>query len=88
MWIETIGYLAGLIWVSQAFPQIYKVYQSKKAWDLSYLTIYMVIFATILWWIYGYSLQSWPILYPNLLLWISYIFLLIIKIKYDKKKRT
>jgi len=88
MWIETIWYVAGILWVSQAFPQIYKIYLTKQAWDLSYITITMVIICTFLRSIYGYNIQSWPILYPNILLWCSYIFLLWIKIKYDKKKRT
>lgn len=82
--IEIIWYIAWMLWVSQAIPQIYKIYKTKKAMDLSYITIYMLIICTWLWSIYWYKLNLYPILYPNLLLGIFYCFLLILKIKYDK----
>jgi MtN3 and saliva related transmembrane protein len=85
MWIEIVWYIAGIIWVTQAFPQIIKVYKTKKAQDLSYITIVMVIVCTALRSIYWYNISSWPILYPNILLGISYIFLLSIKLRYDKE---
>ena len=84
MWIEMIWYIAWILWVWQAIPQIFKVYKTKKAWDLSYMTIYMVIICTGLRWFYWYTLDLYPILYPNLLLWSLYVILLFIKIKYDK----
>lgn len=84
MGIEIVGYIAGIIWVTQAFPQIWKVYKTKKAQDLSYATIIMVIVCTALRSIYWYEIWSGPILYPNMILWVSYIFLLSIKVKYDK----
>jgi MtN3 and saliva related transmembrane protein len=86
MWIEIVWYIAGIIWVTQAFPQILKVYKTKKAQDLSYITIVMVIVCTALRSIYWYKIWNWPILYPNMILGISYIFLLSIKLRYDKKK--
>ncbi len=84
MWIELIWYIAWILWVSQAIPQILKIYKTKKANDLSYITIYMVIICTGLRGIYGYTLDLYPIFYPNLLLWLLYLILLFIKIKYDK----
>ena len=85
--IEIIWYIAGIIWVTQAFPQILKVYKTKKAKDLSYITVIMVIICTTLRSIYWYVIGNGPLLYPNLLLGISYIFLLSIKLKYDKNNK-
>lgn len=85
MLIEIIGYLAGIIWVTQTIPQIYKVYKTKEAKSLSYISLIMVIICSILRVIYWFAKEASPVYVANWIFWFFMITLLILKLKYDKR---
>ena len=59
---EIVGYAASFITSITFIPQVYFVYKRKSADDISYVTLYLNIFAGILWIIYGSYLESLQII--------------------------
>ena len=64
-WIEIVGHFGALLSSITFIPQVYKAWQSKSVGDLS-LNMMMIVFtSTIVWLIYGISLDLWPVIVAN-----------------------
>ena len=63
--MDIIGYVGtGLLGVTMV-PQVYKTFKDKKANDLSWIYLCLQISSNILFIIYGFGLQSLPIIISN-----------------------
>ena len=84
--IEFFGYFAAILTTAAFLPQLIKTLKTKKADDVSLITLIMFICGVASWIIYGYSIYSVPILMANTITFILNLFILISKIYYEKKK--
>ena len=85
--IEFFGYFAAILTTAAFLPQLIKTLKTKKADDVSLITLIMFICGVASWIIYGYKISSSPILIANLITFILNLFILISKIYYSKNIR-
>ena len=83
--IEVFGYLAAFLTTVAFLPQLIKTLKTKKAEDVSSITLIMFICGVGSWIIYGYKISSSPILIANIITFILNLFILISKLYYSKK---
>ena len=83
--IEFFGYLAAILTTAAFLPQLIKTIKTKKADDVSLITLIMFICGVFSWIIYGYKISSTPILTANLITFILNFLILISKLLYSKK---
>ena len=82
--IEIFGYIAAILTTAAFLPQLIKTLKTKKADDVSLITLIMFIFGVLCWIIYGYNISSIPILTANLITLILNLLILISKIYFSK----
>ena len=85
--IEFYGYIAAILTTAAFLPQLIKTLKTKKAEDVSLVTLIMFIFGVGCWIIYGYKISSLPILIANIITLILNLFILISKIYYSRNIR-
>ena len=64
---EFFGYFAAILTTAAFLPQLIKTLKSKKADDVSLITLIMFICGVLSWIIYGYKISSFPILIANII---------------------
>ena len=82
--IEFFGYIAAILTTAAFLPQLIKTLKTKKAEDVSLVTLIMFICGVGSWIIYGYKISSLPILIANIITLILNLFILISKIYFYK----
>ena len=85
-YIDLFGFLAALLTTIAFLPQLYKTWQTKSADDVSLIMLILFITGLISWIIYGYKINSIPILVANIMTLIFNFSILILKITYSKQK--
>ncbi len=85
--IEFFGYIAAILTTAAFLPQLIKTLKTKKAEDVSLVTLIMFICGVGAWIIYGYKISSLPILIANIITLILNLFILISKIYYSRNFR-
>ena len=83
--IEFFGYFAAILTTAAFLPQLIKTLKTKKADDVSLVTLIMFISGVGSWIFYGYKISSFPIVLANIITFILNLFILISKIYYAKK---
>ena len=83
--IEFFGYFAAILTTTAFLPQLIKTLKTKKADDVSLLTLIMFLCGVGCWIIYGYAISSFPILLANIITLILNFLILISKIYYGRK---
>ena len=83
--IEYYGYFAAILTTAAFLPQLIKTLNTKKADDVSLVTLIMFICGVASWIIYGYSISSLPILIANIITFMLNFFILFSKIYYARK---
>jgi MtN3 and saliva related transmembrane protein len=83
--IGIIGIIAGICTTISFIPQIIKILKTRHARDIS-LYMYMVLTTGIfLWLIYGIFLGEFPIILANSVSFTLCVFIIIFKIRYNRK---
>ena len=82
---EFFGYFAAILTTAAFLPQLVKTLKTKKAEDVSLITLIMFLSGVGSWIIYGYKISSFPILLANIITFILNLLILISKIYYSKK---
>ena len=82
--IEFFGYFAALLTTLAFLPQLIKTLKTKKAEDVSLITLIMFLTGVLSWIIYGYKISSTPILIANIITFILNLLILIFKIAFSK----
>ena len=85
--IEFFGYFAAILTTTAFLPQLIKTLNTKKAEDVSLITLIMFICGVGSWIIYGYKISSKPILIANIITLLLNLFILISKLYYSKQLR-
>ena len=83
--IEFFGYFAAILTTLAFLPQLIKTLKTKKAEDVSLITLIMFLTGVLSWIIYGYRISSYPILIANIITFILNLLILIFKITFSKK---
>ena len=81
---EFFGYSAAILTTVAFLPQLIKTLKTKKADDVSLITLIMFIIGVLSWIIYGYKISSLPILLANLITFVLNLLILISKIYFSK----
>ena len=83
--IEFFGYFAAILTTLAFLPQLIKTFKTKKAEDVSLITLIMFLTGLLSWIIYGYKISSTPILVANVITFILNLLILIFKVTFAKK---
>ena len=83
--VEFFGYFAAILTTLAFLPQLIKTLKTKKAEDVSLITLIMFLTGVFSWIIYGYKISSTPILLANIITFILNLLILIFKITFSKK---
>ena len=65
-------------------PQVIKSYKTKSVEDLSLWMIIATFVGTVFWILYGYLINSKPVLIMNIIFGFVVLFQLFLKLKYQK----
>ena len=84
--IEFFGYFAAILTTLAFLPQLIKTLKTKKAEDVSLITLIMFLTGVLSWIVYGYKIASIPILLANLITFVLNLLILIFKITFSKNK--
>ena len=82
--VDIFGYFAAILTTAAFLPQLIKTLKTKKADDVSLITLIMFITGVLSWIIYGYKISSIPIVIANLITLILNILILISKVYFSK----
>ena len=82
-----LGLVASIYGLLMRIPQIYKIFVTKSATDLSYVSIFIGCSSEVLWFAYGYMQNDISIISSSSGHFTIVMTLLIIKCYYDRKKR-
>ena len=79
---DSIWYLATAVWTFLMLPQVIKSFKTKNMKDISWWMIIMYIWNCGLWLIYGFLINSIPLMLCNFIALIIGLLQLTLKIKY------
>ncbi len=82
--VQFFGYFAAILTTLAFLPQLVKTLKTKKAEDVSLVTLIMFLTGVLSWIIYGYKISSTPILIANVVTFILNLLILIFKITFSK----
>jgi len=83
--IEILGLIAAFLTTAAFLPQVYKTWKTKDVTALSLPMLILFFTGIILWFIYGYLMESLAMILANGITIVSSFLLIYFKIKYDKK---
>ena len=85
--VEIIGTIGAILTTASFVPQVYKTYKSKSVDGIS-LTMYSVFFVGIIFWlIYGISIDSFAVIFANIITGFLVLVILILRIVYKTKNK-
>jgi MtN3 and saliva related transmembrane protein len=84
--VELLGIIAGILTTVSFLPQLVKIVKSKSAKDISLLMFLIFTLGILLWLLYGILTLTLAIIIANSVTIILALSILILKIKYDRKK--
>jgi MtN3 and saliva related transmembrane protein len=83
--VEYIGYFGSFLTSITFIPQVYKSWQSKSVGDLSIWMILTVVTSTIVWLVYGFAVNSGPVISANIIVLVLTLVLLYFKYSFKKQ---
>ncbi|MBY0435507.1 MAG: hypothetical protein K2U26_15505 [Cyclobacteriaceae bacterium] len=84
-WIEWVGHFGAFLTSITFIPQVYKVWQTRSATDLSLTMLFIVVTSTVVWLTYGIALMLWPVIVANSIIGILSVLLIYFKLTFTKK---
>ncbi|MBD2299788.1 MULTISPECIES: SemiSWEET transporter [Nostocales] len=80
--LTILGLVAGGLTTIAFLPQMFKIWKSKSAKDVSFVMLITFMSGLLLWLIYGITLQALPIIIANAISFIFNLIILCLKLKY------
>lgn len=80
--ILIVGYIAGALTTISFVPQVAKAWKMKETRDLSLVMLLLFAAGVLLWTLYGFWVDSLPIIAANLITFILILVLLGLKYRY------
>jgi len=81
---DAIGFTAGFLIAVSMIPQVIKSYKTRSVKDISFLMLFIIMFGTALWVIYGVLIKSFPIIIMDGFGFLVNLILIFLKIRYEK----
>ena len=81
---ETLGLLAGTLTTASFVPQVWKIWSTRSARDLSWGMVAVFTVGTFLWLLYGVSVGSMSIIIANAITFGLSLAICIMKLLFDK----
>ncbi len=81
-WTEAMGLFGAFLTSVTFIPQVYKTWQTKKAGDLSLMTMLIVVTSTVVWLVYAVSLMLWPVIIANSIIGVLSLLLIYFKLTF------
>jgi len=82
---ETIGLIAGTLTTASFLPQVWKIWTTKSARDLSWGMVAVFCAGTFLWLIYGVMLGAVSIIVANAVTFLLSLAICLMKLRFDKQ---
>lgn len=84
-WTEAVGHFGAFLTSVTFIPQVYKVWKTKSAGDLSMTMMLIVVLSTVVWLTYAFALMLWPVIIANSIVCILSLLLIYFKLTFVKK---
>lgn len=84
---EAIGNLAAICTTVSFVPQLVRVYRRKSATDISLGMFLFFSLGVLLWLLYGFMIQSQPVIAANTATLVLSLAILVLKLYYDRQQR-
>jgi MtN3 and saliva related transmembrane protein len=81
-----LGLIAGILTTAAYLPQVLKTWRQKSANDISLAMISLTATGIFLWFVYGLSIGSFPVIVANLVTFVLVVAVLVLKVRYGSKK--
>lgn len=78
-----IGYLAGTLTTVSFLPQVIRSYKTRSTHDISFKMLLLFGAGMLLWTIYGFLVNSLPIIAANVITFALVVVLMAMKVKYN-----
>jgi MtN3 and saliva related transmembrane protein len=85
-WIEVTGHAGSVLSSITFLPQVYKVWKTKSAGDLSMAMLFIVFSSTIIWLIYGFGRNLLPVIICNAIICFLAALLIYFKLTFKKDR--
>ena len=80
--VQILGLSAGFLTTAAFLPQVLKTWKTKSAKDLSLGMFSLFCFGVLLWLVYGWINQDWPVILANFVTLILASSLLFFKLRF------
>ena len=80
---DSYGFAAAILTTIAFLPQLYKTWRTKSANDVSIVMLAMFVTGVSFWIVYGWEIQSTPILVANIITFALNFSILILKLSYQ-----
>ena len=82
---ETLGLIAGTLTTASFVPQVWKIWQTRSARDLSWAMVAVFTLGTFLWLLYGVKVGSTSIMIANAITFLLSLAICAMKLRFDKQ---
>ncbi len=83
-YVNYIGILAGVCTAISLLPQLFKIIKKKKAEDISYFMLFILITGLMGWTWYGIEKKDYPIILTNAFSVLVNLLIIVFTVKYKK----
>jgi len=79
----------GAVCTTGAFiPQVARVWRMRSAAEISLATFSLFAVGTFVWLVYGWLIESWPVILANAVTFVLAVSIVVLKVKYDRTARS
>ena len=82
---ESLGLLAGTLTTASFVPQVWRIWHTRSARDLSWGMVAVCTMGTFLWLLYGLMLGAMSIIIANAVTFLLSLAICVMKIRFDKQ---
>jgi MtN3 and saliva related transmembrane protein len=86
-WTQAIGLAAGILTASSLIPQVIKTLKQKRADEVSIKMLLVLEAGIILWIVYGFKRDDFPIIVTNMFSLAVNITMVVLRVKYGKNRK-
>lgn len=83
-YIQIAGHIGAFLSSVTFIPQVYRVWKTKSANDLSMTMMIIVFTSTLIWLVYGVALMLWPVILANAIIAVLSLMLIYFKLTFKK----
>ncbi|PZP42394.1 MAG: hypothetical protein DI598_16990 [Pseudopedobacter saltans] len=85
---QIIGFIATILSIATYMPQVFQLYKTKSARDISMPMLLLLCFGVAIWLTFGIWIKDIPLILTNGLILTMSLLMVIMKLKYDKKIKS